>query len=373
MVSKSTRVTVVFHLPTSTSPGRDVFAVGCSPLTEACFSLRVLVNPARFRAHSGWVRSRRDLPADLRRELRELTPIFAHSVPGFLTATTSASSSYADELTRVATTRTDEAAAEVLAVLETWTSIHDRHEQSTARGASTLEKPVRTKMPGPADELRVQWQKHPQSALGRLVELLERYWSVAFRSEWSRLMPLLLAETRTCADRQHLGLEFASRSGIQVDDDSVIVGTACRLIERVVPVGTQVTLSPSSFLWPRVSVESSPPWPFAVFYPLPRNRQRLRSSTENDLLPSLRALADGTRLLIVRLIIERPRSTQELAELVAMSEAAVSQHLRQLRAAGLVTTKREGHYVLYSIERRSLRRVATALADLTPDDVGTAH
>ncbi len=373
MVSKSTRVTVVFHLPASTSPGREVFAVGCSPLAEACFSLRVLVNPARFRAHSGWVRSCRDLPADLRRELRELTPIFAHSVPGFLTATTSASSSYADELTRVATTRTDQARAEVLAVLETWTSLHDRREQSTTGAASTLERTVLTEMRGRADELRVRWQQHPESALGRLVAVLERYWSVAFRSEWSRLMPLLLAETRTCADRQHLGLEFASRSGIDLHADSVIVGTACRLIERVVPVGTQVTLSPSSFLWPRVSVESSPPWPLAVFYPLPRNRQRLPSSAENDLLPSLRALADSTRLLIVQLIIERPRSTQELAELVAMSEAAVSQHLRQMRAAGLVTTKREGHYVLYSIERRSLRRVATALAALTRDDTGTAH
>jgi len=366
-------VTVVFHLPASTSSDSDVFAVGCSPLAEACFSLRVLVNPSRFPAHPGWVRSCRDLPTDLRRELRELTPIFAHAVPGFLTATTSASSSYADELTRVATTRTDQARAEVLAVLETWTSIHDRLENSTAGAASTLEKTVPTKLRGRADELRLQWQKHPQTALDRLVALLERYWWVAFRSEWSRLMPLLLAETRTCADRQQLGLEFASRSGIDLHDDSVIVGTTCRLIERVVPVGTQVTLSPSSFLWPRVSVESSPPWPFAVFYPLPRNRQRLPSSGENDLLPSLRALADGTRLMIVRLIIERPRSTQELAELVAMSEAAVSQHLRQLRAAGLVTTKREGHYVLYSIERRSLRRVATALADLSPDDAGTAH
>ncbi len=364
----------MFHLPASTSPGRDVFAVGCSPLAEACFSLRVLVNPARFRAHSGWVRSCRDLPTDLRHELQGLTPIFAHSVPGFLTATTSASSSYADELTRVATTRTDEAAAEVLAVLETWTSLRDRREQSTTTGAaSTVERTLSTKLLRRADELRLQLQEHPESALERLVTLLERYWSVAFRSEWSRLMPLLLAETRTCADRQQLGLEFASRSGIHLHSDSVIVGTTCRLIERVVPVGTQVTLSPSSFLWPRVSVESSPPWPFAVFYPLPRNRQRLRLSAENDLLPRLRALADSTRLMIVRLIIERPRSTQELAELVAMSEAAVSQHLRQLRAAGLVTTKREGHYVLYSIERRSLRRLATALADLTADDAGTTY
>src|SRR6266699_525470 len=153
-------------------------------------------------------------------------------------------------------------------------------------------------MRGRAVELRVQWQKHPQSALDRLVRLLERYWSVAFRSEWSRLMPLLLAETRTCADRQQLGLEFASRSGINLHDDSVIVGTACRLSARGVPVGTQVTLSASAVLWPRVSVERAPPSPLAVVYPLPRIRRCLPSSAEKDHLPGLRALADGTRLLI---------------------------------------------------------------------------
>jgi DNA-binding transcriptional ArsR family regulator len=365
-------MTVVFKLPTSTASDRDVFAVGCSPLAEASFSLRVLVSPSGFRAHAGWVRSCRHLPTELRRELRELTPIFAHSVPGFLTATTAASSSYADELARVATMRTDEARGEVLAVLETWTSIHGRRAGSSA--TSSVASAVSTEMRSRAEELRVEWEKHPRDALDRLVALFDRYWWAAFRSEWGRLMPLLLSELRTCAERVRVGLEFAPKSGIHLRDHSVTVRTACRHIERVVPAGVQVTLSPSSFLWPRVSVESSPPWPFAVFYPLPRNRQRLRLSVaEDDLLPSLRALADGTRLTIIRLIIERPLSTQELAELVAMSEAAVSQHLRQLRAAGLVTTKREGHYVLYSAERRSLGRLATALADLTHDDLRNAY
>ena len=45
---------------------------------------------------------------------------------------------------------------------------------------------------------------------------------------------------------------------------------------------------------------------------------------------------------------EAPRSTQELAPLVGISEAGLSKHLRQLAAAGLVVTKREGYYVLYS-------------------------
>jgi DNA-binding transcriptional ArsR family regulator len=270
--------------------------------------------------------------------------------------------------------RTDEVRTEVLAVLETWASMQDRRAETTAMAASAVASAVRTGMRNRADELRLQWEQHPREALERLIALLDRYWWAAFRSEWGRLMPLLLSETETCADRVVLGRAFAPESGIHLRDDSVTVETTCRYIERVVPAGKQVTLSPSSFLWPRVSVESSPPWPFAIFYPLPQNRQRLRLSVaEGELLPSLRALADGTRLAIIRLIIEQPRSTQELAELVAMSEAAVSQHLRQLRAAGLVATKREGHYVLYSVERRSMRRVAAALADLTPDDGPTTY
>jgi DNA-binding transcriptional ArsR family regulator len=362
-------MTVVFQLPASTSSDRDVLAVGCSPLAEACFALRVLVNPSRFRAHSGWVRSCRQLPAGLRRELRELTPLFAHSVPGFLTATTSVSSSYEDELTRVATMRADGARDEVLAVLETWITMQDRRKDMSALTASAVASTMRTTMRSQADALRIQWEQQPQDALDRLVALLEHYWLAAFRSQWARLVPLLLSETRACAERVQRGLEFAPDSGIALRADALTVRRDCRYVEQVVPAGKQVTLAPSSFLWPRVSVEHSPPWPLAVFYPLPGNQQRLRSGVAvDDLLPSLRALADGTRLTIIRLIIERPRSTQELAELIGMSEAAVSQHLRQLRAAGLVVTKREGHYVLYSVERRSLHRIATALADLTPDD-----
>ena len=47
-----------------------------------------------------------------------------------------------------------------------------------------------------------------------------------------------------------------------------------------------------------------------------------------------RALADETRLQVLRLIAERPRSTQELAPLVGLSEAALSKHLRFLAEVG---------------------------------------
>lgn len=61
------------------------------------------------------------------------------------------------------------------------------------------------------------------------------------------------------------------------------------------------------------------------------------------------ALRDPTRLRILRLIAQQPRSTQELAPLVSLTEAGVSRHLRLLAGVGLLTTHREGYYVVYSI------------------------
>jgi DNA-binding transcriptional ArsR family regulator len=60
-------------------------------------------------------------------------------------------------------------------------------------------------------------------------------------------------------------------------------------------------------------------------------------------------LSDETRLHALALIAEKPRSTQELAPLVGLTEAGLSKHLRILADAGVVTSKRDGYYVLYSI------------------------
>jgi DNA-binding transcriptional ArsR family regulator len=42
-----------------------------------------------------------------------------------------------------------------------------------------------------------------------------------------------------------------------------------------------------------------------------------------------------------------PRSTSELARRLSISPAVVSHHLRALRDAGLVTSRRDGRWVLY--------------------------
>ncbi|PFG21220.1 ArsR/SmtB family transcription factor [Serinibacter salmoneus] len=63
---------------------------------------------------------------------------------------------------------------------------------------------------------------------------------------------------------------------------------------------------------------------------------------------ALRLLADRTRLAILALIGDQELSVGAIAEAVDRPPAAVSQHLAKLRAAGLVSTRREGTTIYYT-------------------------
>lgn len=62
-----------------------------------------------------------------------------------------------------------------------------------------------------------------------------------------------------------------------------------------------------------------------------------------------RALGSPLRVGIVVLLEERPRSVTELVEALAVSQPLVSQHLRVLRASGMVRGRRQGREMIYSL------------------------
>jgi DNA-binding transcriptional ArsR family regulator len=131
-----------------------------------------------------------------------------------------------------------------------------------------------------------------------------------------------------------------------------------------IEAGRTLVLVPSAFAWPHVLVNCDDPWPLTLVYAPPFVRRReVRALPSDELLRGLRALADGTRLRALRLIAERPRSTQELAPLVGLSQAGLSKHLRALADAGLVSTRREGYYVLYSLRPQRVDEVVAALPE----------
>jgi DNA-binding transcriptional ArsR family regulator len=65
---------------------------------------------------------------------------------------------------------------------------------------------------------------------------------------------------------------------------------------------------------------------------------------------ALDALGDPTRRSILRLLTEQPRSVQEVADRLPVSRPAVSQHLRVLRGAGLVTSTQQGTRHIYRLD-----------------------
>ena len=67
----------------------------------------------------------------------------------------------------------------------------------------------------------------------------------------------------------------------------------------------------------------------------------------------LKALANRHRLIIICQLIEKERSVGELAELLNIRDSTVSQHLALLRKDGLVTARRDGQTIWYSIGSRS--------------------
>jgi DNA-binding transcriptional ArsR family regulator len=63
----------------------------------------------------------------------------------------------------------------------------------------------------------------------------------------------------------------------------------------------------------------------------------------------LKAAAHEHRLLLLCLLSEKERSVTELEELLALRQTTVSQQLARLRFDGLVTTRRDGKAIYYSV------------------------
>ncbi|RWM37739.1 metalloregulator ArsR/SmtB family transcription factor [Mesorhizobium sp.] len=68
----------------------------------------------------------------------------------------------------------------------------------------------------------------------------------------------------------------------------------------------------------------------------------------------LAALGDTTRRRIFELIAERPRSVVEITRQVAVSQSAVSQHLKVLKDSRLVRAEPKGASNVYHIDPHGL-------------------
>lgn len=81
----------------------------------------------------------------------------------------------------------------------------------------------------------------------------------------------------------------------------------------------------------------------------------------------LAALSDPTRRRVFELVLRRPSPVGRIASALPVSRPAVSQHLRVLLDAGLVTAERQGASRVYRADPRGLAELRGWLEDLWED------
>jgi ArsR family transcriptional regulator len=84
----------------------------------------------------------------------------------------------------------------------------------------------------------------------------------------------------------------------------------------------------------------------------------------------LKALGHPVRLGIAMALARTPETCAcDFADMFGVSQPTVSEHLRVLREAGLVTTRRRGTQICYSLDPSAVRKIHRALGALDPAKV----
>ena len=74
-----------------------------------------------------------------------------------------------------------------------------------------------------------------------------------------------------------------------------------------------------------------------------------------------KALADSNRLRIIGLLSRQGYSVEQLAALLNLKAPTISHHLSKLAQVGLVTSRAEGYYSIYQLDKEALEAAARSL------------
>ncbi|MFF3942343.1 ArsR/SmtB family transcription factor [Streptomyces phaeofaciens] len=84
----------------------------------------------------------------------------------------------------------------------------------------------------------------------------------------------------------------------------------------------------------------------------------------------LALLGDRTRLTLLHSLASGEADVTTLTEVCGAARPAVSQHLARLRLAGLVSTRKEGRRVIYSLSDGHLRRLVDEALNVADHRLG---
>ncbi|MFF8986197.1 DUF5937 family protein [Streptomyces globisporus] len=206
----------------------------------------------------------------------------------------------------------------------------------------------------------------PVAVRGWIRRLLEDCDQAFFADTWRRVSVQLVADARHKTELlRRKGLAEAVgavSSAVTLDEERERI-TVDKLTEgrttAVAPeVGLGITLVPTSFGWPHLTVLHAHHWRPVIHYPVRLPDLPTPASVE-QLQRRMEALAHPMRMRLCRNLARSPYTTGELAESHSITAPEVSRHLSVLKKAGLVTTRRRGRYVLHQLDLTVVARLGS--------------
>ncbi|THV29038.1 DUF5937 family protein [Glycomyces paridis] len=332
-------------------PDRLRFAA--SPLAELTAMLHVLAEPAHHPQLASWAA---DVWAKLRPELaerlREAEFLWRSSRADFLVPSRPRPTlaEELDEVDRIA----DE--AYVTAALITTCGSNRVHFTAPSPLADPAARERALALAQARGTIQEEFAERlltdPAAVRVRVRDTLEQCAEAFFDAAWAGVAVRIANDRRLKSDllqRQGIGAALASVSGaVTLAPDGTRI-----LVDKLQDNATAahedgVTFLPSVFGSPHLVVVHARGWRPVVQYPVADAEPSEPVSLETVSL-RLEALAHPVRLRLLRTLARGPHTTGELADAWALSPPEVSRHLAVLRRAGLLTARRHGRYVRYSL------------------------
>ncbi len=220
---------------------------------------------------------------------------------------------------------------------------------------------------GPAQQNFTRWMlADPPAVRTWIRRLFEDCDDAFFADTWRRVRPQLAADVRHKTQLlQHRGLAATveavspalslseDATGTRIEADKLTVGRTTAL-DAV--GGPALTFIPTAFNWPHLMVLHRWRWRPVVHYPVAADGLAGPSSVE-ELTRRMAALSHPMRMRLCRSLARAPYTTGELADQYGLSAPEVSRHLKVLKKAGLLRTRRRGRYVQYQLEVGTVSRL----------------
>lgn len=84
----------------------------------------------------------------------------------------------------------------------------------------------------------------------------------------------------------------------------------------------------------------------------------------NNIVQIFKALSDETRLKILILLSQKSICAKGISKHLGISEAAISQHIKILKDAGIITGEKIGYYVIYNLQQAAFLDISNFLTEI---------